>query len=369
MLGLIGFAGPAGATGGVPTFSWTGKAEMRSSHVSNWSDGGNWKGGVAPTAPGPVALVFPALNCSSSSSFCGVSNNDITGLTVSQLTIDSAPTINNPGAYNISGDPITLGSLRNNAPPFFISAPSLGLPITLSGSPTWNFDGGFLNLFGSITGSGALTMTMVNEAQPSLFGPLSVGALNIVGKDVNDVGDYAFNNGNLDLQTGSSLDAAVHLVRAALFDTASFPIQSLTTSGGFVWAGLGSPGAGTLPIQGPAAFDTASIAYFPNMAPGTAGVDYDQIQATGAVNLSSVQLELNAACNEPLGTVYTLVTASGGLTGTFRQDLQNGSGNIGNGAILQAQPSTDPSCATGTAPYLQFAYNSTAVTATVVTKP
>jgi hypothetical protein len=54
----IAVATPAAAV--TPTYTWTG-FDADQGINTNWSDGANWAGGVAPSAPGPVNLVFPRL--------------------------------------------------------------------------------------------------------------------------------------------------------------------------------------------------------------------------------------------------------------------------------------------------------------------
>jgi hypothetical protein len=72
-----------------------------------------------------------------------------------------------------------------------------------------------------------------------------------------------------------------------------------------------------------------------------------------------------AHCNLPLGAVYTIVHAKGGLSGTFA--------GIANGAVLQATADGTTSCqaSRATAPWLKYGYNDVngTFTAKVVAPP
>jgi hypothetical protein len=70
-----------------------------------------------------------------------------------------------------------------------------------------------------------------------------------------------------------------------------------------------------------------------------------------------------AHCDLPLGALYTIVHAPGGLSGTFA--------GIANGAILQATADQTSSCMApgATAPWLKYQYNANTFTAKVVAPP
>jgi hypothetical protein len=366
---VLGLARPAHAAGPA-TFKWTGAAAMATTPNANWSDGANWLGGVAPAAPGPVDMVFPPLVCATSVLGCGESNNDITGLTVAKLTIDSAENVFNQGSYFISGNGVTLDALTANAPGGGFLFAELDIPITLGQAQTWVIDGANIGFF-DITGPFPLTLSLFNQAQPSILGTVSVTSLTAVGKDANDVGIYAYANGYLDLQQASSINAPVSVTRAELSGFGG-ALASLTTSAAAVSVG-GVVGPGNnLPVGGTATLDKGSIVYFENLAPGKAGDNYPEMTATGSSGLNGAGLYVSADCGQALGTVYKLVDAAGGLTGNFTQDLELGTGPIVNNEIIPAQAAYDGSCTgSNSPPYLQYKYNRTKgiVTVTVVAAP
>lgn len=95
---------PVANASAAPDFTWSGAEPLG---ASNWSNGGNW-GGTAPS--GSVGtLAFPALTspaCTANppTATCHQSNNDVSGLNVSALSIDDGV------GYQISGKAITLGA-------------------------------------------------------------------------------------------------------------------------------------------------------------------------------------------------------------------------------------------------------------------
>ena len=84
---LAAFSGTAQAQ----TRTWTGLGT-----TNNWSDGGNWSGGVAPV--NGAALVWGATSTARLSS-----NNDISGLSPASMSFISAP-----NGVVLSGNPLTF---------------------------------------------------------------------------------------------------------------------------------------------------------------------------------------------------------------------------------------------------------------------
>jgi hypothetical protein len=101
------------AMGAGTSVTWTGKASAKSPSQPGWSLDGNRKGGVSPNATSPAALVFPVLPCTTTGPWGISSVNDITGLTVSKVTLRLSGTASGPqpGDDGISGNGITLDGL------------------------------------------------------------------------------------------------------------------------------------------------------------------------------------------------------------------------------------------------------------------
>src|SRR6266566_7405810 len=120
-------------------FTWSGAASFAPpSAAAGWSNGPNWQGGTSPS--GSVGtLTFPLLTngaCTSTppTATCYHSNNDITGISATAISIDDG------GLYLISGNGIALGAGGLTAA---TSAPLPGhdgvsLPITLAADQTWS---------------------------------------------------------------------------------------------------------------------------------------------------------------------------------------------------------------------------------------
>ncbi len=374
---LPGMVSAPSAAGSVPTFVWTGKAATGASHNPNWSDGKNWKGKVAPAAPGPVRLAFPSPTCAATTVDCGDSMNDIGGLTVSKLSIKVVAATSPLPGLNVSGDSIRLDSLseKTTVPSgtSYSSLPLIGLPITLGAAQTWKFNGGQVLFSGAITGTSDLTVSVANDGSSDFEANDSVGPVTVKGKNSSDGGSLSLSNGLFFVPTGDSLNVGGHTITAV--DSGVYipggRIGPLVSDGAGDYFGNSFAPYGTFTVDS-ASLDSASFADFYSLTPGTstppapvAGTDYPQLVSNGSVSLGSAQLAVSADCNQPLGTVYTLIEAAGGISGTFS--------GVANGTIMQASPAGDASCQVGGAepPYLRFEYQDQAgtFTATVVAPP
>jgi hypothetical protein len=386
----------AGAT--VTTFTWTG-AGTPLEGAYDWSDANNWAGGIAPAQNSTIDVAFGPLPCNSS---CGTwsapnyaySNNDISGLTIDKMSIDATqPTCLSPSPEDqvlwFEGLPVTLDTLQAKQ-----LGPNCGpdvpfdLPVTLGANATWTFSGGLYDFHSTVSGSHTLKLsligvqsggpmvTAVNEMPGATVG---VGTVTIAGTN-----EYRTLATYFRIWPGATINAAGANVAVTdmIFDS-SGTVGPIAVSGG-------SPVATEAPYNGPYGIfgiegAKSSLSYntvfsFQNLTPGSgptpqAGVDYPTITSSGSVSLGSAYANLYAACGQPIGTTYTLVSASGGITGTLRT-YDNATGklhSLKNGLILQAH-STNVGCSPGqTPPYLQFFFNhnteGSTLTATVVGGP
>lgn len=384
----LGFAPASGAQPATtPTFTWSGKAAASSTNPNpDWSAAGNWKGGVAPTAPGPVNLVFAPVT---STTGPGESDNDLTGLTVAKLTVKSPLSSScSTSLPYIFGNAITLDGFADTSTGTTGCLPfgQVDLPITIGEAQTWTFNGFGVQMdfSGNISGDFPLTATVAGQALAEFDGSVSVGAFKAIGKDTADTGQNAFLNGSVETESGGSINAGGHPVTVTdvgfnfWYGTAG----PLTTKGADLsLSNYGAP-YGVYEVDGSATFNPTTYIGFGNLTPGPgsppkplAGRDYPQLLVTGGANLGSAPLFVAADCGQPTGTVFTLVDAGAGISGTFTKapGFGSGSGRIANGAIVQAGYPPDNSCngAGATPPYLQFNYNDSAgtFTATVVPPP
>jgi Divergent InlB B-repeat domain len=358
-------------------FTWSGTGG------GNWSTGANW-GGAAPS--GTVGtLTFPSAPCTSTAS-CSTTN-DISGLTASSLAVVN-PTPTSSFLTSLSwlldgNNTLTLNSglsvtEQSGGPPGAFSIPAdIQMPITLGGDNTWtigtqtglNLSGGVsgashtlaVNLSGAVAGSPVesglgLGSTTNEVGAVTIIGPAPGSALAFV-----NLGDPVLGGGDLNGSNGN----AVNVTDATLMGTGQR--RPLTVNGGRVIPGssgshgiLAVHGAITLGLD--ASSNDAGVQY-EDLTPGSrtpvAGTDYSQITTIGAATIGA-GLTLFAACNQTPGTTYTLVSATGALSGTFN--------SLPDGTVVQAFPDVqDPSCSgIPTGPFMRINYTAHTVTATVV---
>ena len=374
--GFIAMAPSAHATT-VTTFTWTGKA-AKAAHGAddNWSDGANWKGGAAPSAPGPVDLAFSTRSCSKKAPGCATSNNDISGLTVQTLTLKgkAGKATASPPAIDLTGDALTVSGGIDETTKLpkkgSFSFPELfvDLPVQLSGDETWNMSTGEVGFGAPVTGSVNLSIDLQNQGG--------------IGFDAtgNTIGSLtASGPGLLFIAPGASLNTAgnpVTVKNGSILYAVGAVGPLATSSAGVDVGNIGSP-YGTLQVDGTIALDSGSNLSLYDLTAGSGtpvpGTDFPQVLATGAAALGSAGLNVYADCGLPLGTAYTLLDASGGLSGTFTEgaSMPSPGTTITSGTTVLAPEDLahDASCTTATPSYLQFASTADTMTATVVAAP
>jgi Big-like domain-containing protein len=359
--GFAAAAGPATAA----NFTWNGAA---AAGEAKWSNPTNWGGGAAPS--GAVeTLNFPKLEspaCTSSprTATCYQSNNDVGGLSVNSILIDD-----NVG-YSIKGGAIALGSggITAGTSSGTVTGGFFTNPLALGAPQTWSFDGnkhyGAITFGGPVTGeSEPLGIHLTHQGGMGLQGghgfegSMEVGAITISGENgLGIVALYGASMNGVDAKPVSLSQAEV-----GFFDTSS--IGPLTLTHGQISTFVGH--TGTLAVSGAITFDSAS-GFSPNInnEGTTAGVDYSQVSATGAVKLAGA-LEIQGHAQESggfgvcpklkMGDVDTLLTTTGVREGEFA--------GVPNEAVV----TLNCNGGAGTPPKVRINYTPKAVTATVVT--
>jgi hypothetical protein len=364
---------PAAPAAALTDFTWSG-ASPTSGGDTNWSTAANWTNATAPS--GSVGtLTFPTLSSASCTAnpptaSCYSSNNDVSGLTAAKLAID------NSAPYAITGNSLTLGSggiAATTSSANSVRSPSFNLPIALNATQSWTIDGANnhtqLGLFFSrgITGAGdALTVTLSNFGRITTAQDTEVGPLTIAGANPSDTGQMSVNNGFADLSGLNGVDgAAVNLADVTVAAPGSVTFGPLASTGAQLDAGHGSTPDAILTVSGGVTLDSASALEMFIDQPGTTpGTDYSQIKANGPVSLAGTLMLLGPgqgantcpALNQ--GDVYTLITTTGALSGTF-SDAPDGQ-VLGLFCVPTGGGST---------PYLRINYTAHSVTATVVPPP
>lgn len=347
----------APSTASAPTdYTWSGAGA-----TSDWSNATNWGGGAPSGSVGVFS--FPALtgsDCTSNppAATCYQSTNDQTGISASGISIDDGV------GYAISGNAVALGAGGLTAAPSSSDTgagfPSLNLPITLDSSQTWSITGGPQNqqviVGGAVSGtSDALTVDFSGQSGLMLSSDDEVGAFSASGP-----GTVAL-SGSLN---GGDQNTVSFSGGAGLFASAPGAASGpLSIAGGQLEVGQGitpdSPTDGTLAVSGGVTLDSSStLLMHIDKAGTTPSTDYSQMTATGNVILGGSTLVLSAGPGASCPTltandVYTLVTTTGSLSGTFA--------GLPGGSTTQLGP-----CASGTPPTLRIDYTPDSVTATVV---
>jgi hypothetical protein len=366
LVAVCGLAASA-ASARAANFTWTGAAAVGE---PKWSNGTNW-GGTAPKSGSVGTLTFPVLTtpgCTAEpfSATCYTGENNVSGLEVAAISIHSPPYAVSPSSfygYDIRSEAITLG-----AGGLSVSgehATSLGLPITLGAPQTWSLEGPGEVVMSCgplpcrpISGvSDPLALDLSKRAiLADVGGDLEVGALTITGANPSDTGSAARENGELQVANGvetGALNATdgnpVHLVDAALFSCCA-TTGALASTGGEVDV-YGEPGA-KFTVAGAVTLDSASEMRF--WIPS-------QLSASGPVNLANAHLSIweessEAGCPtlKP-GDMYTLITTTGSLTGTFS--------GVPDGSTIALECRVET--IGGTKPTVKINYTAHTVTATV----
>lgn len=295
-LAVIAPAASAAAARAPQTFTWSG-ADSAAGVSDNWSDPGNWQGDVAPSTARPVNLVFPPLHCPATGPCGNGSVNDLTGLRVGRLTIQTAAVTGQAPVgpnYELSGNAISLsaGLVMTGQPSKRLpNDPSLSLPIQLAGSQTWSMDRSGLFDLAAVTGPSATLTLKVAHGSDLLMqsGGADLGGMNLTGADPADTGLRARENGQVVATGGASftVTGAVTVTDAAAFLHGT--TGPLSLPGSQLWIGTSvPPGEGTVSATGTIAFGSQSILHINGVFPGKAGQSYPQIRATGSVARSVV---------------------------------------------------------------------------------
>jgi hypothetical protein len=331
VVGALSLALPATASAR-KDYTWSGATPVNGgtgTDYSDWSNGTNWVGGIAPS--GSVGtLTFPTLTNSActnpaQSEACWRTIDDISGLTANRISIgpdgDFGWELFGNSNFSNPPPPIGLGSggLTVNS-----ASVDWEIPITLGASQTWSLRGSNPD-FGAglvdITGrSDALTLDLSSQAHVSLDGDDEVGHFTASGGGSVSLVGGALNGSDhkpVRFSGGTSL--------AVIFDGDVWEaIGPLTMRGGEVSVGSdatvnGRPMApGGLTVNGKVSLDASSTLAMYIDSPGTtAGVDYSQLNATGAAHLRRARLSLGGCSALNPGDADTIVHTTRKITGTF----------------------------------------------------
>jgi hypothetical protein len=367
------------------SFTWSGGGGA----ANEWSNAANWVGGIAPTAGSTIgSLTFPLLAKRS------VVSDNLSGLTINHIGVD----VTNGYAINdgaISDEPITLGGggLEVTESPSGGQGLEIYAPIKLGGNQTWNLSGGVTTL-GALSGNTSnltvnlltpgigFSMGRTDTTPDSELGNIAVTGLS--SKPGSALPNGFFLESALNVTDGNTLTLEnVSFLMGAHGSTG--PLVSIASALELAGSSIGSlTSIGSHLIPGrvlhlpSASFDAASAVEFGVGGQGTeAGTDFTQLDASGSVALGGSTLELNdlvatfqsGTCAPPIGEVYTIISTTGTLSGTF--------GNAPNGGVISASECLDlgplGEVLSESAPAFRINYNTgtatETVTATVTEEP
>ncbi|MHB1487560.1 MAG: Ig domain-containing protein [Acidimicrobiales bacterium] len=386
---------PAAArAGGIPTFTWTG-GDAAKPHGGgfnpNWSDAGNWSGGVAPSSGSALNLVFPQMSCGLT---CDQSTNDVTGLTVNSLvvTVDYATAGSSPAPLQIGGLSITLDGLSastSNRPdtPLTDLSPQFHLPIVLGADQTWHLDGGCThpsptfcaglvigpNFSGGVSGTSALTVVLAHGTGIDVAS-MNVGPISIQGADTSVTGNPASVANGAVFLGGGTLNSNGNPVTVTDAGFVGFgevgPLSIMESDLQPNWFGA-TGGPQPLRVDGALTLDHATMAQWPFLSSSSGSFTNlsPTVDASGMATVNATALRLGVGCNVPTGTTFTLLHGAS-FVGQF--DGVDGPA-IPDNAVIHAFPDTlDPSCSGVSyqqGPWVRIHYTADAVTATVVPSP
>jgi hypothetical protein len=345
---MLAVASPAAA---VP-FTWTGAAD-----APNFSNAGNWSPAASPS--GATSLTFgplsPACSVPTPADACYNANNDVTGLSVNSISIDQ----NEP--YAISGDPVTLGAGGLTVAPTgaYTLGSQLALPIVLGADQTWSINGFYL--LGPVTGDSSLTIEGrpsyilgLGETQVGILGDIEVNTIELSGPVT-----YSLNGGSLNGTDGEPVKVDGATLNA--FTDASVGTLSAITGEVEIGDGPASSPA-TLAVNGTTVLYPQSELDIGIMAPDQPSrlTGDGPIQLNGTLSLNQHAGSGQTCSPLPLGSVFTLVSAHGELSGQFS--------NAPAGATVQVPSGYCPN-RLGAPALARIAYPANSVTATIVAPP
>jgi uncharacterized protein with beta-barrel porin domain len=191
--------------------------------------------------------------------------------------------------------------------------------------------GGITNS-GSLTGtggtaidvSGAGAATVINQQGGTITGAILLSGLgdtvnvsggaiagNITGTGASGTVNFALGGGTFSYANAISSVAAVNVNSGTLFDNSSIAATTVSVNGGTL--APGQPGAaGTLNVTGSLVFASAA-AYLITINGANAG----KTAVTGPAALGGASVKVAGGSTINFGQTYTILTATGGVSGTF----------------------------------------------------
>ncbi|MCL4207892.1 MAG: hypothetical protein KJ000_35855, partial [Pirellulaceae bacterium] len=171
-------------------------------------------------------------------------------------------------------------------------------------------------------------------------GRLDVNSRTITIVDPNPavIADVSIGGGTLTADKGVSMSSGDVLSGAGTIVTAS---GELAVNSGRVAPGVGTGGTGIL-VTSDVDFGTGAAAgtFAVDLNGTAAGTGYDQLNVAGSVDLNPAVLEVSLGFVPAVGNTFTIITTTGGVTGTFQVDDGDTLKNLPEGAVFDVDGQT-----------------------------
>ena len=295
------------------TLTCTAAPKVWSGAVSDlWSVGGNWVGGVAPSAGERIEFPASASN--------KTNTNDIAGLSLLSVTF-------NGGGYTIGGNTVGIsGGITTGSSVFGVV---LNLPVQLQASQTFSSGSGIVTMNGNVD---VQTFTLTVEGGYDFEGGFSgSGTINTTlgGQAIGGTSTFSGTIVNGPCCNFLHLNGA--LMPSATVTSTGFVIGN-GTIGALTTSEIVAPApndASVVPLNGSGVLNTGNWTTtggnlymdLQGLTPSTGTTGYDQINVTGTVTLApTTELSLSFGQVTPVvGQVFVLINNDGSdpINGTF----------------------------------------------------
>jgi uncharacterized protein with beta-barrel porin domain len=234
-----------------------------------------------------------------------------------------------PGGTSIGGGIVNQGSISAKTGIVVGGLSTVTGGITNTGNITGS-GGTAIDLITSFGGEGAATT--INQEAGTITGNILLSSLgdtvnvtggaiagNIVGTGASGTVNFALGAGTFSYANAISGVAAVNVNSGTLFDNSSIAATLVSINGGTL--APGQPGApGTLSVTGSLVFASAAT-YMITIN----GANASKTNVTGAATPGGASVKVASGSTVTFGKTYTILTASGGVTGTFNPSVTFGS--------------------------------------------
>jgi hypothetical protein len=305
------------------SYNWDGKPDGGGvSADANWRTATNWDGDRQPVIP-ISDIEFPA-GAANLNNF----NDYAAGSLIGSILLSGS-------GYTLHGNAITMGAGAFNGLTSTIPAGTsntISLPIALAIAQTWTSTtaGSTLDMSGGAVDLGGFNLTVGGNGT-TILGPITdpnnVGGTNgilaeggtvVLSADNTTDSFYASAHNGILQVLGSAPKTFIDINGGTLTTDAAAttgPINAIGQNGGIIAPG-GMGTTGILSTQGNVTMNGFGVTFSIDLNGTMPGSGYDALHVTGTAALGGL-LNLNMGVDSTSGSSYTILTATGGVSGTF----------------------------------------------------